>query len=83
MLANKTLLQFLYRDVILEFSKKTGKELEESMDYFYESQTYELISEGVSDLHCRSAKYLADELILEYGMMEHKGYPKEFIHLKN
>jgi|GEM_PF-812232 len=63
MIANKTLLQSLYKNIILEFSKKTGKDLEESMDYFYKSQTYELISEGVGDLHCKGVKYLTDELI--------------------
>ena len=31
--ANKILLQTLYKNIILEFTKKTGKELEESMDY--------------------------------------------------
>lgn len=40
MLANKILLQSLYKNIILEFSKKTGENLEESMDYFYKSQIY-------------------------------------------
>lgn len=78
--ANKILLQSLYKNIILEFSKETGKGLEESMDYFYNSETYELISEGVSDLHCRGVKYLAQELMLEYGIIEHKSYPKDFVH---
>ncbi|WP_027626324.1 hypothetical protein [Clostridium lundense] len=80
MKANKILLQSLYKNIILEFSKETGKGLEESMDLFYTSETYELISEGVGDLHCRGVKYLAQELMLEYGIMEHKSYPKDFIH---
>ena len=79
---NKILLQSLYKNIILEFSKKTGIDLEESMDYFYKSQTYELISEGVADLQCKGVNYLTDELMLEYGIMEHKGYPKDFVHLK-
>ncbi|GAA0179450.1 hypothetical protein SH2C18_23160 [Clostridium sediminicola] len=78
--ANKILLQSLYKDIILEFSKETGKELDESMRFFYTSETYGLISEGVGDLHCRGAKYLAQELMLEYGLMEHKSYPKDFVH---
>jgi hypothetical protein len=81
--ANKILLQTLYKKIILEFSKRTGKGLEESMDYFYNSDTYELISSGVADLHCRGAKYLADELMLEYGIIEHKGYPKDLVRFKN
>ena len=41
---NKILLQSLYKNIILEFSKRTGIDLEESMDYFYKPETYELIS---------------------------------------
>ncbi|WP_032123257.1 hypothetical protein [Clostridium amazonitimonense] len=83
MLANKTLLQSLYKNIILEFSKKTGKGLEESMDYLYKSQTYELISEVIGDLHTKGVKYLTDELMLEYGIVEHKSYPKDLVKLKN
>ena len=72
--ANKILLQSLYKKIILEFSKQTGKSLDESMESFYTSQTYTLISEGVSDLHCRGNVYLAQELMLEYGLLNHKSY---------
>jgi hypothetical protein len=40
--------------------------LEDALSFFYDSDTYKLISEGVADMHCRSDEYLADELILEY-----------------
>ena len=33
---------------------------------FYHSKIYRLISEGVSDLHCMSDEYLAEELKQEY-----------------
>lgn len=72
--ANKVLLQKMYAKIIMEFSVQTGNDIEKSMDYFYNSTTYDLIREGVSDLHCRGYKYLADELMLEYGFKEHKGY---------
>jgi len=68
--ANKILLQSLYKKIIIEFSRVTGKDLEESMDYFYNSITYDLISNGVGDMHCRGVKYLTDELLIECGMME-------------
>ncbi|EGT5079802.1 hypothetical protein CUA89_02135 [Clostridioides difficile] len=74
--ANKTLLQILYKKIILEFSRQTGKSLEESMDYLYTSETYKLISEGVSDMHCKGHIYLAQELMLENGLMYHIGYPR-------
>ena len=72
--ANKVLLQKMYTKIIIEFSEQTGKSLEESMDYFYKSTTYDLVKDGVSDMHCRGYKYLADELMLEYGLKKHKGY---------
>lgn len=40
--------------------------LEDALSFFYDSDTYKLISEGVADMHCRSDEYLADELIMEY-----------------
>lgn len=75
MYANKVLLQSLYKKIIIEFSRATGTGLEESMDCFYNSTTYDLISNGVGDMHCRGVKYLTDELLLEYGIIEQIGYP--------
>jgi len=46
----------------------------ESMESFYTSKTYTLISKGVSALHCRGNVYLAQELMLEYGLLNHKSY---------
>ena len=63
--ANKILLQKMYTKIIIEFSKQTGKDLEESLDYFYKSNTYDLIKNGVSDMHCMSDEYLVQELINE------------------
>jgi hypothetical protein len=40
--------------------------VEEAMDIFYNSETFNMIEEHVADLHCRSEKYLADETMLEY-----------------
>ncbi|EQE83488.1 hypothetical protein QCW_3247 [Clostridioides difficile CD69] len=50
--------------------------MEESMDYLYTSETYKLISEGVADMHCKGHIYLAQELMLENGLMYHKSYPR-------
>lgn len=72
--ANKVILQKMYTKIIMEFSNQTGKDVLESMDYFYNSTTYDLIKNGVSDIHCRGYRYLADELMLEYGFKNHKGY---------
>ena len=64
--ANKTVLQMKYARIVNLFAKESGMSLEDALSFFYNSTTYELISEGVADLHCRSDEYLADELMLEY-----------------
>ena len=39
--------------------------IREALDFFYKSQIYQEMRDGISDMHCRSEKYLAEELILE------------------
>lgn len=67
MTANPVLLQKKYARIVEAFAEKAGLTLEAALDFFYHSETYRLISEGVSDLHCMSDAYLADELQAEYG----------------
>lgn len=64
--ANPILLQKKYARVIACFAKKAGVSLSGAMDLFYRSQLYRLMRDGVSDLHCMSDDYLADELFAEY-----------------
>lgn len=61
--ANAILLQKKYARVINEFAKKAGISPREAMDFFYHSATYQDMSEGISDMHCRSDEYLAQELM--------------------
>ena len=63
--ANKTILQMKYARVVALFAERSGMGLEDALAFFYDSETYKLMSEGVADLHCRSDEYLADELMLE------------------
>ena len=49
------------------FAEKKGCSYEDALDFFYNSKTFELISEGVADMHCMSDEYLTDELLLEYN----------------
>lgn len=63
--ANKTILQMKYARIVALFAERSGMTLEDALGFFYDSVTYQLISEGVADLHCRSDEYLADELLLE------------------
>lgn len=64
--ANPILLQKKYTRVIGLFAEKEGLSLSEALDVFYRSELYRLVSEGVSDLHCMSDEYLAEELMEEY-----------------
>ena len=68
--ANKTILQMKYARVVALFAERSGMPLEEALEFFYDSDTYMLMSEGVADLHCRSDEYLADKLMLE--LKEHQ-----------
>lgn len=66
MMANPILLQKKYARIIECFAKKQGISLDEALDLFYRSEVYQLMREGVSDMHCMSDLYLAEELRLEY-----------------
>lgn len=74
MQANQTLLRMKYARIVSLFAKRTGMSLEDALDKFYNSKTYDLISHGISDMHCMSDGYLADELLIEYGYMKRPGY---------
>jgi len=62
MIANRYLLQHKYIRVIENLTMQTGLSLRESLDLFYKSLTYKEMSEGISDMHCRSDEYLVEEL---------------------
>lgn len=66
MKANKTLLRMLYTRVIVLFAEKANLSLEDALDFFYHSVEYQLVREGISDLHCMSDDYLAEDLLEEY-----------------
>jgi len=46
--------------------------LRDALDMFYKSQTYIEMRDGVSDMHCRSKKYLAEDIIRERRVNEQK-----------
>ena len=66
MTANPILLQKKYARVICRFAERAGISLDDALAFFYRSDVYTLISEGVSDMHCMSDAYLAEELKQEY-----------------
>ena len=66
MQADKTLLQMKYARVVALFAAQQGLPVEKALDFFYHSETYQELREGIADLHCRSDQYVADELAAEY-----------------
>ena len=67
MTANPILLQKKYSRVIECFAKQQGLSLDAALYFFYHSLVYQLIRDGVSDMHCMSDAYLAEELEQEYA----------------
>jgi len=67
MTANRTLPQHKYANVIEMYSKCNNINLRQAMDIFYKSYTYQDMRIGISDMHCRSDEYLAEEILLEQG----------------
>ncbi len=68
--ANPILLQKKYSRVIERFAKQQGISLDVALNFFYHSEVYQLIRDGVSDMHCMSDAYLAEELGQEYSQKE-------------
>ena len=65
MTANRTLVGHKCAGVIKAFSELTDIPLRSAFDIFYKSRLYIEIRHGISDMHCRSDGYLADELQIE------------------
>ena len=56
------ILEAKFARIISEISKMYNVSVDDAMDMFYNSETMQLMEEGVADLHCRSEKYLAEEV---------------------
>lgn len=66
MKAEPLILQMKYADVIQLFAEKQGISLDEALDFFYHSKVYQLLKDGISDMHCMSEGYLAEDIEKEY-----------------
>ena len=56
------ILEAKFARIISEISKMYNVSLDDAMDMFYNSETMQLMEEGVADLHCLSEKYLSEEV---------------------
>jgi len=66
MKADKAILQLTYSSVIETFAEHGNIPLRKALDLFYKSRIYIEMRDGISDMHCRSEKYLAEELVKEF-----------------
>jgi hypothetical protein len=62
MIANRGLVSRKCADVIKAYAEFAHVPLREAFDAFYRSNLYIEIRDGISDMHCRSDGYLAEEL---------------------
>ena len=65
MKADRAILQLTYSSVIESLSETGNMPLRDALDMFYKSQTYIEMRDGISDMHCRSEKYLAEDILRE------------------
>lgn len=64
------ILQMKYARIVKSFAERAGLSYEEALNKFYDSKTFELISNGIADMHCMSDDYLTDELLIELGLLK-------------
>ena len=64
--ANSVLLQKKYARIVVLFAEPMQLTLDEALEFFYRSETYQELRDGIADLHCRSDQYIVDELKLEF-----------------
>lgn len=64
--AKQTILNMKFARIISEIAQIMQVDEIRAMDILYNSDTMQLINDGVSDLHCRSDRYLAEEIVREY-----------------
>ena len=64
--ANSVLLQKKYVRIVALFAEQMQLTLDEALEFFYRSETYQELRDGIAVLHCRSDQYIVDELKLEF-----------------
>ncbi len=64
--ADPLILQMKYADIVKAFAKKANSSFDEALDFFYHSEEYQFLKDGISDLHCMSPEYIAEDLMDQY-----------------
>lgn len=66
MKAEPLILQMKYASIVEIFAKQAHLTLDEALKFFYHSEVYQFMKDGISDMHCMSEAYLVEELQKEY-----------------
>ena len=64
--AHPILLQKKYTRVVSLFAEMAELTLDDALAFFYRSNVYQLVKDGISDMHCMSDGYLAEDLVIEF-----------------
>lgn len=64
--AEPLILQMKYTDIVKRFAEQQHLTLDAALKFFYHSELYQLMKDGVSDMHCMSEDYLVEDLRAEY-----------------
>lgn len=70
--AEPLILQMKYTDIVKLFAEQTGLSLDKALGFFYQSELYQFLKDGVSDMHCMSEAYLVEDLTEEYQKVKNK-----------
>ncbi len=65
MTAHPILLQMKYARIVALLAHDLNISLYDALKKFYNSTTYQLVRQGVSDMHCRTDQNLVDEIKAE------------------
>ena len=63
MLADKNILELKYEIIVNMLAEKLSISKDKALEMFYHSDTYDLISNGIADMHCLSEQYLVEDII--------------------
>lgn len=64
--AEPLILQMKYVSIVKRFADKLNLSLDDALRIFYESEVYQFMRDGVSDMHCMSEEYIIEDLEEEY-----------------
>lgn len=64
--AEPLILQMKYTNIVKMFAQKTDTSLDDALKFFYHSKLYQLVKDGIADMHCMNEEYLVEDLEKEY-----------------